>query len=409
VQTSQITEEDPEMEYSTVGRGQDISESGVVYDTGSVYDRLHKLTDLRKAKGKRYSLVTVLMILVLAKLCGANTPTEIAEWGENHKEEMIGLLKLKRSSMPEQSTYRRVMAYKVYLEEVERLVGEYNQQGAHGEIYAMDGKALRGMHQKEETGWEYLLSVYDVEQGKTMAQVEVGRKENEITKASDALKLTEISQKVVTGDALHTQKRVSRQIVDEQGDFVFPVKENQPQLYKNIQALFAPEYPKPGFGKIQTDFLTAQKVNKGHGRIETRTIPTSEMLNAYAAWPGLAQVYRLQREFQWWRKGKCYRTSCEVELGITSLTRLKATPERLLEIRRTHWGIETGSHYRRDVTLKEDTTHMTIGNTAKIMAFINTLVLALIRQAHFHNAAQARRWFSAHLPQAFALLVTPFS
>ena len=397
------------MEYSTVGRHQDISAEGVVFDKGSVYDRVHRLTDLRKARGQRYSLVTVLMIILMAKLCGSNTPTEIAEWGENHKEEILRLLKLKRPSVPEQSTYRRIMAHKVYLEEVERLVGEYNQQGSQGKIYALDGKALRGMRQKEESGWEYLLSVYDVEQGKTMAQVEVGRKENEITKAPEALKLAEISQKVVTGDALHTQKRASRQIVDDDGDFVFPVKENQPQLYKNIQALFAPEYPKPGFGKIQTDFLTAQKINKGHGRIESRTITTSEMLNAYATWPGLAQVYRLEREFQWRRNGKCYRTSCEVEFGITSLRRAEAPPERLLEIRRAHWGIETGSHYRRDVTLKEDATRMTIGNTAKIMACLNTLVLALIRQANYYNAAQARRWFSAHIPQAFALLTTPFS
>jgi len=154
----------------------------------------------------------------------------------------------------------------------------------------LDGKTLRGMRKRDEAGVEYLLSVYDVEQGKTMSQVEVGRKENEITKAPEALKLVEISGKVFTGDALHTQKRLSTQIVEQQGDFVWPVKENQERLYKNIQTLFAPEYPKPGFGKIQTDFLTAQKVNKGHGRIETRIITTSEMLNAYSDWPGLAQV-----------------------------------------------------------------------------------------------------------------------
>jgi hypothetical protein len=82
---------------------------------------------------------------------------------------------------------------------------------------------------------------------------------------------------------------------------------------------------------------------------------------------------------------------------------------KLLQLRRSHWGIETGSHYRRDVTLREDATRMTIGNTAKVMACINNLVLALIQQAKFDNAAQARRWFSAHIPQAFSLLVTPFS
>jgi hypothetical protein len=178
---------------------------------------------------------------------------------------------------------------------------------------------------------------------------------------------------------------------------------------QNIQSLFAPEYPKPGFGKIQTDFLTAQKVNKGHGRIELRTITTSEMLNAYAAWPGLAQVYRLERQFYWRRNGRTYRTSCEVEFGITSLTRQVTSPAQLLHLRRAHWGIETGLNYRRDVTLHEDGTRMTIGNTGKVMASINNLVLALIRQAGFYNAAQARRWFAAQLSKTFALLTTPFS
>lgn len=397
------------MHFSTSGVLQDYGTTGVVYDVGSVYERLSRLSDVRKARGKLYSLEMLMMVIVMAKLCGSDRPVEIAEWAKNHAEQIVKVMQLRRSKMPHHNTYRRILAYGVYLEEIERLVGEYNQSGEHGEVYAMDGKAVRGMRKKDETESEYLLSVYDVEQGKVMSQVEVGRKENEITKAPKALKMVEISQKVITGDAMHTQRGLVAQILEAQGDYVLPVKENQPQLYKNIQALFAPEYPKPGFGKIQTDFLTTQKVNKGHGRLEMRTIMTSEMLNAYAGWPGLAQVYRLERQFQWRRNGSCYRASCEVEFGITSLTRKKATPAQLLHIRRTHWGIETGLHYRRDVTLKEDATRMTVGNAGKVMASINNLVLALIRQAKFHNAAQARRWFAAHISQAFALLTTPFS
>jgi predicted transposase YbfD/YdcC len=397
------------MEYSTIGPGQEISAEGVVYDKGSVYGRLQKLSDQRKARGRRYKLTTILMIVFLAKLSGANTPTEIAEWGNHHQSEIELLLRVKHKRMPERSTYRRMVAYQLYESEIERLVGEYNQQGERGDIYALDGKALLGMPKREDGTAEYALSVYDVQAGKTLSQVAVGQKENEITKAPEAIQLAKIAGKVVTGDALHTQKRLVQEILYEQGDYLLPVKENQPKLYKNIQSLFAPEYPKPGFGKIQTDFLTVQKVNKGHGRIEKRILTTSEMLNTYAAWPGLAQVYRLQREFQWWRQGRCYKTSCEVEFGITSLSRKRATPQRLLEIRRAHWGIETGSHYRRDVTLREDATRMRIGHGAKVMANLNNLLLALIRQSGFGNAAQARRFFAAHLSQAFSLLVTPFS
>lgn len=397
------------MEYSTIGKQQEISAEGVVYDQGSVYGRLQGLTDIRKARGKRYNLTSLLMIVLLAKLSGADSPTAIAEWGSHHQGEVEALLRIKPKRMPERSTYRRVLAFKVYEQEIERMVGEYNQSGKRGDICALDGKALLGMLKREDGTSEYALSVYDVQVGKTIAQIGVGSKENEITKAPEAIKLAKIAGKVVTADALHTQKRLAQTILDEQGDYVFPVKENQPNLYKNIQGLFAPEHPKPGFGKIKTDFEQVQKVNKGHGRIEKRTLTTSEMLNAYAAWPGLAQVYRLEREFHWWRKGVCYKTSCEVEFGITSLSRKKVTTLKLLEARRAHWGIEMGSHYRRDVTLREDATRFTIGNGSRVVANINNLVLALIQQAGFLNAAQARRFFSTHLSHAFSLLVTPFS
>jgi predicted transposase YbfD/YdcC len=397
------------MDYSASRVKQDYGATGVLYDVGSVYEGLSKITDKRKARGKIYRLETILMIIVLAKLSGEDKPTGIAEWGKHHAEELVRLMRLKKSQMPSINTYRRILAEVACQEEVERMVGKYNQGGEHGEVYGLDGKAVRGMRKKDEEGNEYLLSVYDVKQGKVLAQVEVGRKENEISKVSKALGYVEISQKVVTGDAMHTQKALSGQIVRQGGDYIFPVKENQASLYKNIQQLFAPEYPKAGFGKIKTDFLTVEKVNKGHGRLEKRTLTTSAMLNSYSTWPGLAQVYRLERQFQWWRSGRCYRTSCEVEFGITSLSREKITPERLLGYRRNHWGIETGLHYRRDVTFKEDATRMTIGNTGKVMASINNLVIALIRQANFQNAAQARRWFAAHLTLAFALLTTPFS
>jgi len=397
------------MQYSIAKIERELNAGGMEFEKGSVYDRFCKLSDLRGVNGKRYELEAILTIVVLAKLCGEDKLLGIAEWAKHRKEELVQLLGLNWSRMPHHNTYRRIMAYKVYEQEVARLVGEYNQSGEHGDVYALDGKARRGMRKKEEEGQEYGLSIYDVAQAKVLSQVEVGRKENEITRAPKALKSVEISQKVITADAMHTQRGLSSQILEAQGEYVFPVKENQPQLYKNIQALFAPEYPKPGFGKIQTDFLTAQKVDKGHGRIELRTITTSEMLNTYSGWPGLAQVYRLERLFQWRRNGRSYRTSCEVEFGITSLTRKEASPARLLHLRRAHWGIETGLHYRRDVTLREDATRMTVGNTGKVMASLNNLVLALIRQAGFHNAAQARRWFAAHLSQAFALLTTPLS
>jgi len=84
-----------------VGRiKRDINADGVEYERGSVFERFGQLTDIRKARGKRYSLETVLTIMVTAKLCGCDRPMEIAEWAKNHQEQLVNLMQLKRQKLP---------------------------------------------------------------------------------------------------------------------------------------------------------------------------------------------------------------------------------------------------------------------------------------------------------------------
>jgi len=395
------------MEYSTLEPWQEYDENGVVYELGSLFERFQRLTDPRKARGKRYSLVTLLVIILLAKLCGQNTPVEIADWARNHAQELTQLLKLKRSWMPHHNTIRRVFHHILDEAEFERLMRHYSQQRAGGgEVLAMDGKTLRGTRIADEKPADHVLSVYDVEAQRVVAQEAMDQKENEIVAAPEALEQVTIEGKIITADAMHAQRALSAEIVGRGGDYLWVVKENQERLYQDIQRLFAPQKPKPGFGKITTDFQQAAQVNKGHGRLEKRCIQTSAMLNDYLDWPGIGQVYRLERSFTWIRRGQTIKTSHKVEYGITSLLREKASPKRLMQIRRKHWLIETGLHYRRDVTFREDATRMTKGAAGRILATIHNLVLALITQAGFHNAAQARRWFAGHIDQAFALLIS---
>jgi predicted transposase YbfD/YdcC len=292
--------------------------------------------------------------------------------------------------------------------EFDRMAQEYSQQEqtGSGKVFSMDGKALRGTRIAGQERCDQVLSLYDGQGQLVVAQAAVDSKENEIVAAPRALQEVSLSGKIVTGDALHTQRAISAQIVERGGDYLWPVKENQPRLYEDIQRLFAPDQPKPGFGKITTDFLSASKVNLGHGRLEKRSIQTSAMLNDYLDWPGLGQVYRLERKFSWIRQGKVYKTSCEIEYGITSLSRDQASPSKVLRVRRKHWLVETGLHYRRDVTFHEDATRMTIGAAGRILATLHNVVLGLIKRAGYQNAAQARRYFEGHVDQAFALLIT---
>ena len=396
------------MEYSTLERWQDIGETGVIYDKGSLYGRFHEISDPRKAKGKQHSLVLLLSVIFLAKLSGKDKPDEIADWARNHADELAKLLGLKDRRMPSHSTIRRVFHSILDESEFDRMAQAYHQQEATGtgKVLAMDGKALRGTRIAGQERSDQVLSLYDVQDQMVLAQAAVETKENEIVAAPRILAEVEITGRVITGDALHTQRAVSAKIVGRGGAYLWPVKTNQPRLYENIERLFAPDTPKPGFGKISTDFKLLSKTNYGHGRLEKRTIQTSSMLNEYIDWPGAGQVYRLERKFDWIRQGKVFKSTTEVELGITSLADKQASPADLLDLRRQHWFVETGLHYRRDVTFREDATRMTIGAAGRVLATVHNLVIGLIKRSGFTNAAKARRYYEGHLDQAFSTLIT---
>jgi hypothetical protein len=201
---------------------------------------------------------------------------------------------------------------------------------------------------------------------------------------------------------MHTQRALSVQILAAGGDYLWPVAENQPTLLADIEEVFDPAPTAPGWSQVPRDLRTATTVDVGHGRLEKRTLTASCFLNDYCDWPGLAQVFKLDR---WARLNSTGEIRSETIFGITSLSPEKASPARLLALMRDYWGIENGLHYRRDVTLKEDNTRMKHPGQAQAMAIVNNLVVALVRHQGFHNLAAGRRYYNAHLTDALHLLL----
>src|SRR5262249_3656399 len=160
-------------------------------------------------------------------------------------------------------------------------------------------------------------------------------KTNEITAVETILEQLVLVGRMVTMDALLTQRHVAQTIVDKGGHYVMIVKENQPQLRADIALVFT----LPPIGDRQD---TAQTVDLGHGRIEQRHLTTSEALVGYSDWPGLAQVFELGRHvlFQ-----KTEEERMEVVYGVTSLRPERATPGRLLALVRGPWQIENQLHW----------------------------------------------------------------
>jgi predicted transposase YbfD/YdcC len=379
--------------------------NGFIIDLDSLFKRLSSLTDCRHARGKRYALVIVLVFIVLAKLAGEDRLAGIAEWIALRKEPLAELLHLVKARAPHTSTYSRILGRVVQVEEFEDAVRQYfaNQPGAgRSVVIALDGKTLRGTIRAGQTQGLHLLAAYLPAEGWVLMQVAVNGKGNEITAAPTVLKCIDLRGKIITGDAMLAQRDLSAQIVEAGGDYAWTVKENQPQLRQVIETLFQPEKTVKGFGPGTKDFRTDGEWEKGHGRLEQRTLTASTELRGYLDWPGAEQVFKLERESV--RQADGHLTQ-ETVYGITSLTADEARPRRLLELIRSHWSIENGLHYRRDETLREDWCHLRIGDAPRVMAAVNNLVLGLLLTRGIKNVPQARRRLDAHPDEALRLIL----
>jgi predicted transposase YbfD/YdcC len=187
------------------------------------------------------------------------------------------------------------------------------------------------------------------------------------------------------------------------GDFIWFAKGNQSQIEEDIRLWFEPDVEMiPGMGSPPKDFETATTTNKGHGRIEKRTITVSSQLNDFLDWPYLEQVFQLERSFTDIKTGE---THTHLVYGFTSLSRDQVSPKRLLNMIRSYWRIENSLHYRRDVTLLEDKTRFIDKNAAHAMACINNLVLGILAKLRrFPFTPSARRFFDAHPLEALNLI-----
>lgn len=374
------------------------------FDVGSLVERFNALADHRQDQGKRYSLALVLLLTVLAKLSGEDTPYGIADWARHRCEALATMLRLKRKSMPCHNTYRRVLAEAVDVDQLQEVTSEYLQQGTSSGtsvLLTIDGKTMRGTIPSGENQGVHLLAAYQPDEGIVLMQVEVGSKENEISAAPRLLAALDLRGKVVRGDAMLTQRGLSLQILEGGGDYLWSVKENQPTLLADIEEVFDPAPTAPGWGQAPRDLRTAQTTNCGHGRVERRRLTASCFLNDYADWPGLAQVFKLERQVVITVTGEVRR---DTSFGITSLTPEQACPHCLLKLTRSYWAIENGLHYRRDTTLREDATRMKHRIQAQAMAIINNLIIGLVKSQGFENLAAARRYYDARLLTAVQLL-----
>src|SRR5215467_5118639 len=358
------------------------------------------IPDFRQSRGKRHALSAIFALACCAMLCGARSYSAIAEWGRNYGTRIARALGFTHGT-PCAATLHTIFRH-IDRDEFEAYLGVWADSVVEsqapaaeppGAAVALDGKTLRGSKKPGAPGM-HLLSALAHHVGVTLAQHAVDDKTNEITAVEALLQGLVLEGRVMTMDALLTQRHVAQTIVDKGGDYVMIVKENQPQLHADIELVFM----LPPAGDRQE---TARTVDIGHGRIEQRNITTSEALVGYSDWPGLAQVFEVGRHVI---TPKTTEERVEVVYGLTSLNPERGTPEQLLDLVRGHWQIENKSHWVRDVTFDEDRSQVRCRNIPQVMAALRNTTIGLLRWAGYTNIAAACRRFAAQPDLALTLI-----
>ena len=200
-----------------------------------------------------------------------------------------------------------------------------------------------------------------------LGQVAVDAKSNEITALPALLEMLSLKGRMVTADAMHTQKTTARAVTQAGGDYILALKGNQGTLHEEV-SLFLDD---PGHAEMCDAF---QRVDSGHGRIETRRALIChdlDWLEARHDWPGLKAIGKVIAT-----REKAGKTTTQTRYYLLS-TPLSA--ERFLAVTRAHWAIENSLHWVLDVTMNEDRARNRKEKGPENLAIMRRVALNLAR------------------------------
>ena len=329
-----------------------------------------------RAENVRHDLVDLLIIAFIAVLCGAQNCSEIAEFGREKHKLFKRFLKL-RHGIPSHDTFSTVLR----LLDAKALDAAFGQITARlvaalakGGVIAIDGKSLKGAYEKgERSSPRMMVSAYAAGLRLTLATV-AAKDRNEVDAALQVIGLIDLKGRIVTGDALHCNRRMVEAIVAKGGDYCIALKGNQESLLSDARScLAAAERPNTGpkAGKKQPP--TAKTETMAHGRIETRVgvVVAAKGLAEHHDFAGLKAFGRITAT-------RTIDGETTTDVRIFALSR-KLSPEKLLETARAHWQIENALHWQLDVSFGEDAARNRKDNGPANIAVLRRRALDIAR------------------------------
>jgi predicted transposase YbfD/YdcC len=350
-----------------------------------------------RADNARHELLDVLFIALTAVLCGAESCADMADFGQS-KEGLLRLVLRLEHGIPSHDTFSRVFrllepkAFERAFRQFMAAFAKANKIKLSG-VVAVDGKALRGAYERGGKATPlHLVNVFAVDARMALAQRKApGR--NETRGALEVLEFLDLEGSIVTADALHCTRAFAAAVLERGGDYVLAVKANRRPLFAAVTQQFMRS------GKRSS---TKQIEASTHDRSESRsaTVIRNTSLAELHRFPGIAAIGRITS-----------RRRLRGQRADTPLVRYYVlseymSPKRLLQIARSHWGIENQLHWVLDVHFSEDQNRARKDNAPENLALVRKIALNILQalpfQASIRRKIKRAGWDDAFLLQAIS-------
>jgi len=368
---------------------------------GSLVEHFSILSDPRRPNHntKRHNLIDIVVITILAVICGADDWPTIVAFGKRKEAWLEQFLELP-DSIPSHDTFGRVFSLldpEAFQACFFSWVKVVNRQ-TKGQVVAIDGKTNRRSYGKAGDPL-HIVSAFATVNGVALGQRSTDKKSNEITAIPKLLKTLQLSGCIVTIDAMGCQKKIAKTILKQGADYVLAVKGNQKTIYQDLRHLFSESVS----DQYESDYCETIETNATRHEVRRCRIITDPALlpdnnvRRYD-WPGLACLAQVVNE-----RTIRGRTTTETRYYLSSLAN---SAEEILSAVRSHWGIENSLHWVLDVAFREDESRVRIGHAQENMAAVRKLALMLLRQEKSGQGGIKSRRLQAGWDDEYLLAVT---
>ena len=359
----------------------------------SLMEVVEGIEDTRRERSVIYPLHEVLIIMLLAVICGVTSYAKVEMFGQNKQEWLKTFLKLE-NGIPDACTFRNVIKeidskqlHLVFCEWMKSIV-----QDLYG-VVAIDGKQARRTKDNKKRPL-HVVSAFSAECGVILGQLACEEKSNEITAIPKLLEILEIKGCIVTIDAMGTQTDIAETIIGKEADYILALKENQKTLYNDVKLYMDDIYQEKKLLESENYF---KSVEKGHSRVEIRECIISEeisWLQNKSEWRGLNGI------------GAIYCTidkngiqSKQSHYFIYSCKGLNA--EQIMKYKRNHWSIENNLHWVLDMAFREDESRARKDNSAENFNVIRQIAFNILKSEKSFKGSITDKQFKCLLDSSY--------